>query len=219
MLSKIKMVTVASAAVVALSAFGAVPALAGWLINGTTLTGSAALSTQALGDGNPTLLVPSLKLAIQCTGHFFDGLKPQLLGSDKAFAEQFSFLGCKTIEPTKCELINENNTSISTTAVLVLVAKGKGEAVNAAFTPEKGTTFGSISFSEQDTCAFAGEEPVMGAAVAGLPTGQLSLLAQQITGLGSTEGNNSLRVDGESVFIEGGRYLLTLASDSKWSFD
>jgi hypothetical protein len=219
MLSKVKMVMVVSVVVVVLGVFGAVPALAGWLINGTTLTGSAAVSTQALTDAPATFLVPALGLAIQCTGHFLDGLRPQIFGGDKGYAEQLRFLGCGTVTPAKCELIEKNDTSISTTAVLVLASLGKGESVNVVFTPETKATFGNIEFSEANTCAFNGDEPVNGAAVAGLPTGQLSLLAQQITGLGSTEGNNSLLVDGDKAFIEGGSYLLTLASDSKWSFD
>ena len=219
MLSKIKMVTVISVAVVALGVFGAVPALARWLINGTSLgDGSAALSTQALADGTATTLVPALKLAIQCTGHFLDTLKPQIFGLDKAFAEALKFLGCKTVEPEHCELIEGNNTQIVTTAVLALAAKGKGEAVNVTFTSEK-SILANLEFSEANLCAYSGVEPITGAVVTGFPTGQLSLLAQSFTGLGSTEGNNSLRVDGDPVFIEGGSYLLTLASDSKWSFD
>jgi hypothetical protein len=74
-------------------------------------------------------------------------------------------------------------------------------------------------FSETNTCAFNGEEPVTGSLVAGAPTGQLSLLAQALTGLGSTEGNNSLQIASQKAYLDGGKALLTLASDSKWSFD
>ena len=58
-----------------------------------------------------------------------------------------------------------------------------------------------------------------GSVVVNAPTGQLSLLKQVLTGLGSTEGNNSLRVDGDAAFLDGGSALLTLANDANWSFD
>jgi hypothetical protein len=219
-MSRIKVVMMVFGVVVALSALGASSASAGWLINGTSLgDGSAALSTQALVDANTTLLVPAVGLAIQCTGHFLDGLKPQIFGLDRGYAEQLKFLGCETLTPAKCELENKNNEPIETTAILALASLGKGESVNVAFTPETKTTFGNINFSEANTCAFAGEEPVIGSVVAGAPTGQLSLLAQALTGLGSTEGNNSLFIDGDRAFLDGGAALLTLASDSKWAFD
>jgi hypothetical protein len=219
--SRIRVVMMVLGIAAAFSALSVSSASAGWLINGTSLgDGSAALSTQALVDAESTLLVPAIKLAIKCNGHFLDGLKPQIFGLDKGFAEALRFLGCKTIEPaTGCELIHENNTTIETTAILALASLGKGEAVNIAFTPETKTTFGNIEFSETNTCAFNAKEPVTGSLVAGSPDGQLSLLAHILTGLGSTEGNNSLRIDGDSAYLEGGAALLTLASDSKWSFD
>jgi hypothetical protein len=206
--------------VVALSALGASSASAGWLINGTPLgDGSAALSTQALVDANTTLLVPAIGLAIQCTSHFLDGLKPQIFGLDRGFAEQLRFLGCGTLTPAKCELIEKNSAPIATTAILALASLGTGESVNLAFTPETKGTFGNIEFNEANTCAFAGEEPITGSVIASSPDGQLSLLAHVLTGLGSTLGNNSLLIDGDRAFLDGGSALLTLASDSKWAFD
>ena len=219
MMSRIRVVMMVLGAVVALSALSVSSASAGWLINGTTLgDGSAALSTQALVDAETTLLVPAIKLAIKCNGHFLDGLKPQIFGLDRGFAEALTFLGCKTIEPEHCELIEENNTSIATTGILALAVKGKGEGVKVIFTPHK-TPFANIEFSEYNPCAFNATEPVTGSVVASAPDGQLSLLAHVLSGFGSTEGNNSLKVDGQPAFLDGGAALLTLASDSKWSFD
>jgi hypothetical protein len=217
MSSKARVVTAVLVAVGALSALGTSSASATWLVNGTPLTGSAALSTQALVDEESTLLVPSLGLAIKCNGHFFDNTDLRIFGSDKVFASALRFLGCSVVTPTGCELALQP-TEISTTAILALASKGKGEAAKLTFTPETKTTFTNIEFRSTGECAIGGLDPIKGAFVEGAPTGQLSLLAQALTGLGSTEGNNSLQILGEKVFIDGGRYLLTLASDSKWSF-
>jgi hypothetical protein len=191
-------------------------ASAGWLVNGTPLHTSAALSTQALVDIDSTLLVPALGLAILCNGHFLDLASPQIFGLDKFFASSLTFLGCNTVTPEKCALAE---TKISTTAVLALADLWTKGGALLLFTPETKTTFGNISFSEANTCAFNGLEPITGSAVAGAPTGQTSSTTQAVTGLGSTEGNNSLKVDGDPAFIDGGLWLLTLASGASWSFD
>jgi hypothetical protein len=215
-----KVTMLALGLVVLVSALGAASASAGWLINGTSLaTGAAAaLNTQALVDEESTLLIPVLKIAIKCNGHFLDGLDPLIIGPNKGFASALTFLGCSTITPPGCEL-KEQPTAIATNAILATAAKGPGESVRAAFTPETTTTFAHIFFAEANECAFKGNEPVTGSLVAGGPTGQLSLLAQALVGLGSTEGNNSLQIAGDKSFLDGGSALLTLASDSKWSFD
>jgi hypothetical protein len=202
----------------ALSAVAATSASAEWLVGGTTLVGSAALATQALVDENSTFLVPALGLSIVCSGHFLDGLRPQITAPDKAYAAGLTFLGCNTTVPATGCALPEANQPINTTAVLALAALGPGESVRVKFAPETKTTFLTLSFSEANTCAFNGDEPVTGLFIAGAPTGQLELLAQALTGLGSSEGNNSLQIAGDKAFIDGGRYLLRLASDSKWSF-
>jgi hypothetical protein len=219
MMSKVKIVLMVLGAIVAFSALGVASASAGWLVNGTPLTGSAALSVQALADAVPTFLAPAIGLSIKCRGHFLDAGSPQISGVDKVFATSLTFLECQTVTPEKCELIKGGGETIKTIPVLALAFKGKGESVNLTFKPETKTTFADIEFSEANTCAFNGEEPIVGSFVLGAPTGGLSLAAQTLTGLGSTEGNNSLKVQGDPVFIDGGAYLLTLASGSKWSFD
>jgi len=203
---------------VLMSALGAASASAGWLVNGTPLTGSQALSTQAAVTEESTLLVPTLNLQIKCNGKFLDGTSPQISGTNKGFASALTFLGCSTVTPTSCEL-EKQPASIATNPILATVTKGTGESVKATFTPETGTSFTNINFAKTNECAFKGVEPVTGSLVAGAPTGQLSLLAQPLVGLGSTEGNNSLQIAGDKSFLDGGRALLTLANDAKWSFD
>lgn len=203
---------------VLMSALGAASASAGWLVNGTPLSGSAALSTQALVTVESTLLIPVLNFAARCSGHFIIITNPQIFGANRGFASALTFLGCSTITPVACELEGQP-ASVATNPILAVATKGPGESVRATFTPETGTTFANIKFGKANECVFKGTEPVTGSFVAGAPTGQLSLSAQQFTDLGSTEGNNSLQIGGDKVFLAGGDELLTLASGSKWSFD
>jgi hypothetical protein len=219
MMSKVKISVTALVTVVALSMVGSVAAsAASWKIEGAALTGSAALSTQALVHIESLFLIPLLGVALACRGHFLDALKPQIYASDKGYAEALTFLGCNTVKPEKGCALAEENQSISTTALLALVATGAGEADKATLTPETKTTFASVAFNEADTCAFNGLEPVTGSLVVGLPTGQLELASQTVTDLGSAEGNNSLQIGGDKAFFEAGRVLIRLVSGSKWSF-
>jgi hypothetical protein len=217
-MTRIRITLTVLGAVAAFSVLSVSSASAGWLINGTPLTGSAALSTQALVDRDSTLLIPGLGLSILCNGHFLDFTSPQLIGTDKFYASSLTFLGCSTITPTSCE-IEGQPTAISTTAILALAHLWTKGGALLLITPETKTTFTNIEFKAGDECAFKGLEPVTGSVVAGAPTGQSSLAAQSVTGLGSTEGNNSLQVGGQKAFIDGGLWLLTLASGAKWSFD
>jgi hypothetical protein len=65
----------------------------------------------------------------------------------------------------------------------------------------------------------AGERLLEGRVKLKLPTGQTEELTQAIEGLGSSEGNNSLELEGSKAFLEGGKALLRLeAVLSKFSF-
>jgi hypothetical protein len=220
-MSRLRVVLMVVGVVAAFSSLSVASASAGWLVNGTSLgDGSAALSTQALVDSFTTLLVPALTLSIQCKGHFLDGVAPQIFGLDRGFASSLTFLECQTVTPAKCELVKgTSGESVKTVPILALASKGKGESVNVNFKPETKTTFANLEFSEANTCAMNGFNSVTGSVVVNAPTGQLSLLAQALIDLGSSEGNNSLKFDNQPAFLDGGKALLTLASDSKWSFD
>jgi len=114
--------------------------------------------------------------------------------------------------------LQEKNQPIATNAVLSRAFLGSGEEDRILFAPETKGVFTEFSFNEANTCAFNGVEVVKGELIAGAPTGQLELLTQSLTFLNSTE-NNSLEIGGgNKALLDGGHLLLTLASDSKWSF-
>jgi hypothetical protein len=216
MVSKIKIIMVLSATMM-LGLLNAASASAEWLVGGTVLSGSVSFSSQALIDEAPTMLLPALNLSVVCGGHFLDMLHPLITAPDRASASSWIFLGCNVTMPASgCSLVEENET-IPTAAILARVFLGPGEEDRLLFAPETKGTFANMSFSEKNICAFAGIEPVKGSFIAGMPTGRLNLATQPFVYLGSVE-NNSLEVGGKVVFLDGGRALLRLASESAWSF-
>jgi hypothetical protein len=217
-MSKVKVAAMVLFAVFAMSAIAASSASAEWLIGGTALTGTAALATTALVDEKTKLLVPAVEdLTIECAGETLDGENPTLIAPDKGFATSLKFLGCSSVKPASGCAIESQPTAIPTTAILALAALKTGEEDKVTFTPETGKVFAEIAFSTANTCAFNGVEGVHGSVTVGAPTGTLELLNQAIVGLGSFE-NNSLEVASSKAYLVGGKALLRLASDSKWSF-
>jgi hypothetical protein len=217
MVRKVKIATMALGAVFAFSTLGTASASAEWLVGGTVLSGSAALSTQDLVDITSTLLVPTLGLSIVCGGRFLDLSDPLIIAPDRGYASSLTFLGCNVTAPASGCSLEEKEERIATAAVLGRAFLGTGEEDRVLFVPETKGVFTNISFSERNTCAFNGAEPVKGSFIAGLPTGRLNLATQSIVDLGSVE-NNSLEVAGQKAFLDGGRELATLVSGSTWSF-
>ena len=214
---KVKIVIAAFTAALALTAVVAstASATAGWLVNGTELTGTqfANLSTLAVVDKSATLNVPALPLKIVCEGDL-QGVNPKILAGSTASATSLTFTGCKVVEPTTCEL---SSPEIKTEVLNVTATLGPGESVNLTFTtPAK-------HFAEFElrgaSCSISGKKAVIGSVVLQAPTGQLQLLTQTLAGLGSLEqGTNSLQTANDRSYLEGGKALLTLESDAKWSF-
>jgi hypothetical protein len=218
-MSKVKVAAAALFVVFAMSVIAVNSASAEWLIGGTALTGTAALLSTALVDEKTKLLVPSLEdLTLECVGETLDGENPTLIAPDKGFASKLTFLGCSTVKPASGCAIEAQPVGISTVPILALAALKTGEEDKVTFTPETKKIFTEIPFSSTNTCAFNGLEAVTGSVTVGAPTGTLELLNQAIVGLGSFE-NNSLEIGGTNkAYLVGGKALLRLASDSKWSF-
>jgi hypothetical protein len=215
---KVKMMIAAFSAALALTAVVAstASATAGWLVNGTELTGtqSANLSTLAVTDTSAILHVPALPVKISCSGHL-EGVSPKIAAPNTASATSLTFTGCSMIEPTTCKLPSPE---IKTEAVTGTATLGPGESVLISFKPTTAKRFAEFTF-EGTSCSISGKKAVTGAVVLKAPTGQLQLLTQALEGLGSLEqGGDSIQVANDQAYIEGGKALLTLESDSKWSF-
>ena len=101
-------------------------------------------------------------------------------------------------------------------AIVKLGTKASGDRVTLA--PQTKTTIAELPFKEENTCAFAGTEPLKGEVTLDAPTGQTDEASQAVEGLGSLE-NNSLEVAKDKAYVEAGKTVLKLASGSKWSFE
>jgi hypothetical protein len=216
-MSRFKVMFVALLAVAAVSVVAVSSASAIWMVGGTNFHGTANLATTAVVHEATKLLVPSLEdLTITCSGSSLDGSEPRIEALDKGFAKSLTFLTCNTGKPN-CEL-EEANQPIGTFPLLVLAELGTKESVKLLFEPETKRTFAEIKFLGTNTCALAGGEPVKGLLTLSSPDGQLELLSHLIETLGSFE-NNSLEIGaGNKAYLIGGKALLRLQSDSKWSF-
>jgi hypothetical protein len=215
-MSRFKVLSIALFAVAAVSAVAVSSASAIWMVGGTNFHGTAALATTAVVHEPATLLVPNLGLTITCSGTSLDGLEPRIEALDKGFAKELKFLSCNT-NKENCAL-EVTNQAVPTLPLLVLAELGAGESVKLLFTTETKSTFANVLFSEANTCALAGTQPVKGSVNLSSPDGQLELLSHLLTALGSFE-NNSLEIGaGNKAYIDGGKALLRLQSDSKWSF-
>jgi hypothetical protein len=193
-----------------------------WYVAGTALGAGAtrALATVATIDKNAVLSVPKLsELKVTCTG--LEGASPEIVATNEGKAAELKFTNCSVTHPTTCALENQP-TTISTVAVKATVAT-KGTEDRVTFSPAAGETFVSVTFTEKEAvlCALAGTYNVKGSVTVGAPTGQTESTLQAIEGLNLTE-NSSLALSkgatNNKAYIEGGKALLKLKSEEKWSF-
>ena len=215
---KVKIIIAAFTAALALTTVMAstASAAAGWLVNGTELTGtqSASLSTLAVTDTAAILHIPALPVKLSCSGHL-EGVNPKISAPNTTSSTSLVFTGCSMIEPATCEL---SSPEIKTEEVTGTATLGPGESVLISFRPTTAKHFTEFTFVGTN-CSISGKKAVTGAVVLKAPTGQLQLLTQALEGLGSLEqGGDSIQVANDPAYIEGGKALLKLESDAKWGF-
>lgn len=207
----------AAAAMLILSTLGAASASAGWFISGTELKTSAALSTAEVVDEIPIILVPAIKIAMVCSGGTLIDTNAEIIASSTLEAKGFALLGCNITEPENGCSLQERNATITTVPMMAKLSLGPGESDKIVYSAQTKNTITNVNMSEVNECAFTGSQPIDGSFVENVPKGQLEGIAETIVGLGTVE-NNSLRVDGDNIYIDGGKALIKLASGSKWSF-
>jgi hypothetical protein len=219
---KAKLITAVMVAAVALSAATAGSATAAeWFVNGTKLSGSAALAPTTSVVTPPVFNVVNLKIKVQCNASslIHNVLIIVISGSESwEISERAIVSSCVTTEPGKgCELEGQP-ANIELNPLTGTPTKGTASADRITYKPQTKGVLAELNFGESNTCAFAGEEVLKGSYTLALPTGQSENVIQAAEALGSVE-NNSLELGaGNKVLIEGGKILLKLASGLKWSF-
>jgi len=218
-MSKVKVIIAAFVAVLALSALAsasASAATAGWLVNGTLLTGTqtAALATTAAVDQNGVLKFKGI--TVTCTGTTLNGVTPLIEASgNKGSAGSLGFTGCSG-GGENCTLALADS-SIGTLPVVTGEVTLEGTlGVQATFKAKTGTLFTTLKF-EGASCAIASEvQPVKGTAHATGPTGQDSNVLQLLS-VNATSASEELKVGSSAASLIGSA-LLKLASSLPWSF-
>ncbi|HVR05054.1 MAG TPA: hypothetical protein VMS02_03360 [Solirubrobacteraceae bacterium] len=180
---------------------------AGWRVNGTTLTGSEALSWYAQVDAQNVL--KGAGVTITCSGASVNSEHLQIEASNKGSTTQLEFTGCSTTAP--CAV----GAKIATKP-LTLEATLEGTlAVVATLAPKTGTLITTLEFAGTE-CSLAGTQPVSGHAKLLAPTGQDERTVQLVNEI-TTEASGELKIGSAAASLSGSE-LFTLTSCKGWSF-
>jgi hypothetical protein len=209
---KIKLILAACAVALALNALTAAAAsaaTAGWMVNGTLLSGTKALATTASVSSKLKLKIASI--TIECQANTLKGIAPELLATNKIKATSLEFTECNGTKG-ECKLGSEK---INTLPVLLEATLEGTLAITAKLKPETKTTIATVLF-EGGACAIEGVQAITGGVAILAPTGQDERTLQQASSI-TTEASGELKVgtSGASVEVTASSRL---ASGESWSF-
>jgi hypothetical protein len=155
-------VAVVVAAVAALCIAGTTPAAsAGWVVEGTQLSGTAALATKA--QVTEAVKLSASGVTIECAGTI-NGVSLDIQSPNKIAASSLTFNECKTTGES-CTLATK---AIGTVPVAAELTEQTTAEAAAAFLPKTKTVLATISF-EGASCALTGVQPLSGKIKARLP--------------------------------------------------
>jgi hypothetical protein len=207
---KVKLLAAAFAVTFVLSAVASSSAQAGWLVLGSLLAGSAAISASSIEHSKATFGFGE-EVEIQCDTLVFNG---GFIGEpDKLLVKSLEFTGCSLVKPLECTLANS---SFSTLPVEGLVTLDGPLAFKAKIKPENSDDFFSTFRVNGDTCAAAGLKEISGSFVVLAPTGQDQRLWQLLNLLVEEKGELVIGLTRGSL---SGSALFRLENDMPWSFD
>lgn len=172
-------------------------ASADWMVNGTTLTGTAALATTAAVDEE--VQFSAAGVLVKCSGNNQRFVNPVMNGvTGMADALSWESTGCVATQP--CRIAESMKETISTLPILIdavlegaLAVKGRVLPVNSS------KVFMTVKF-EGAECSLAGVQTVKGSQAVLIPTGQDERTAQTITTVSEGEG---LKVGTSAVTMKG----------------
>jgi hypothetical protein len=181
------------------------PASAGWFVEGSELTGSAALATTAAVD--KTFVLTGGGLNLECSGSL-SSTNPQIAAPAKLTAASITFSGCKTTN-ANCEV----PATVTTGPVSSELAELTYPEDKAVFTPKTGTLFATVKYTGEK-CAIAGNKPLSGKATTTLPTGQEEKVTQELKA-NTSVGSSELLIASSAAELTGAA-LLKLTSGSEF---
>lgn len=209
-MSRLKSVMWASLAVLVLGALvsaSASAATAGWMVNGTQLSGSQPLATSFSVDKEFALSGGGL--TVKCTGSVVEAAGPAISSPAAGSASSIVFTGCKASAP--CGLATA---SIATVPISTETTLEGASATVTTIKPSTGTILSTLSVTGEE-CAAAGNVVIDGRDKVLSPEGQDERTLQLINSI-TTEASKELLV-GKSAASLSGSALLKLACAGTWS--
>jgi hypothetical protein len=186
----------------------AMAATAGWMVNGTQLSGSAAVATTA--KVTEPYKVSGGGLNIECKSAVAEAVKPEIKAPNKVSVTAGINSGCTTT--------NANCTvpaSIASVPSIAEITLDGALATVGVVKPQTGTIFSTIKFSGEN-CAVAGIKTLSGSFQVVTPTGQ-DERPIQLSESKVTEAEKTLFIASSAVSASAAG-LGTLASGLWWNF-
>ena len=214
---KVKMFVAPCLVTFILSAASVAPASGDWFVGGTKLaTGATAhLASKAAVDAGTIIRINNefILIKVLCKGSLLGVSSAEIEGPSGARAQSLDFEQCETIEPkSSCALTSP---TIETQPVKITAQAGsKAPEDRIIIAPATKTVL--VGFNFETSCPIK-EWVAKGPVTMRAPAGQTEAATFGVEELGSNE-NNSLEGAGVKTYLEGGKFLLALASGSKWSF-
>lgn len=190
-----------------LAPLSASAAPAGWMVNGTLLSGVAAMQSKAVVD--VPFLITAAGETVRCKG--INNKDFTISSPSMALAEFLEFTECGVITGTTCLL---KGTVIKTVPLLIEATLDGTLASKATAAPETKELIAEPEF-EGEMCAFKGKQPLRGKFSLLAPEGQDERTFQLISAVTSSA-SGELKL-GTSAASLTGTILQGLESDKPWS--
>jgi hypothetical protein len=182
-------------------------ATAGWMTNGTLLSGTGLVSTTAKVD--EPWSISAAGVTTTCSGNNVNIVDGTIKSPSSGSAASLEFTSCLVSNLVNCSL---GKTSIKTIPVLAEATLDGASADKITFSPGTKTTFTTIEYLGA-SCPLEGIQPVTGKAVVLAPNGQTETAAQLV----KASGESTLKIGSSAASLLGSA-LITLEDNQPWSF-
>jgi hypothetical protein len=203
---------IAASVLSALASSAASAATVGWMVNGTLLSGAAALASTATTD-EPYRLAWDAGNEIACNGSTLNSVAAEIKSLQTGGMSSLEFNECKAISDV-CRLAGQP-TTIGTVPLLLEATQEGALAAIIGFKPKTTTNFLTVKY-EGPECAMEGILDFTGRIAMLGPTGQDESTLQLLESI-TTEASGELKMGSFGVSLKGSA-LLKLASGEPWSF-
>lgn len=210
-MSRVRMLAAVFLAMAAFSAIAASSAQAGWLVLGSLLVGSAAISKGTIVDKEIVFVFGGGVLEIACKKLEING--GMISEPDELLAKSLEFSECVVVKPVNCTLEGAKIASLPVEGLVTLDGK---LATKARVDPENAQNVFATFKINGANCTFTGKHVIIGGISVLDPQGQDERLWHLLNLFVEKEGELE---EGSGPATISGSVLVKLESDMLWSFD